>query len=80
MRVTFGKRLWVVWLVLTAMTLVYVWMDTTTAQNGTLKASTVVTVSAIGIALVKVRIVFGSSWRCATLRHCCAASPTGGWC
>lgn len=58
MGVTFGKRLWVVWLVLTAMTLVYVWMDTTTAQNGTLKASTVVTVSAIGIALVKVRIVF----------------------
>jgi hypothetical protein len=53
-----NKRLLIVWLILTAMTLVYVFLDETTDQNGTLKASTVVTVSAIGIALIKVRIIF----------------------
>jgi hypothetical protein len=55
---TFNKRLAIVWLILTAMTLVYVWLDEAVDQNGTLKASTVVTVSAIVIALVKVRIIF----------------------
>jgi hypothetical protein len=53
-----NKRLLIVWLILTSMTLVYVWMDQTVDQNGTLSASTVVTVSAIMIALVKVRIIF----------------------
>jgi hypothetical protein len=48
----------IVWLILTAMTLAYVWIDHTADQNGTLRASTVVTVSAIGIALIKVRIIF----------------------
>ncbi len=55
---TFNKRLLIVWLVLTSMTLVYVWMDHTVDQHGALNASTVVTVSAIVIALVKVRIIF----------------------
>ena len=55
---TFNKRLAIVWLILTAMTLIYVWLDEAVDQNGTLKASTVVTVSAIVIALVKVRIIF----------------------
>lgn len=55
---TFNKRLAIVWLILSAMTLVYVWLDEAVDQNGTLKASTVVTVSAIVIALVKVRIIF----------------------
>lgn len=55
---TFNKRLAIVWLILTAMTLVYVWLDEAVDQNGTLRASTVVTVSAIVIALVKVRIIF----------------------
>jgi hypothetical protein len=55
---TFNKRLLIVWLILTSMTLVYVWLDHTVDQNGNLKASTVVTVSAIVIALVKVRIIF----------------------
>jgi hypothetical protein len=55
---TFNKRLLIVWLILTAMTLAYVWIDHTADQNGTLRASTVVTVSAIGIALIKVRIIF----------------------
>jgi hypothetical protein len=40
------------------MTLVYVWLDHSVDRNGTQQASTVVTVSAIVIALVKVRIIF----------------------
>jgi Prokaryotic Cytochrome C oxidase subunit IV len=58
MSATFNKRLLIVWLILTSMTLVYVWMDNTVDQNGTLRASTVVTVSAVVIALIKVRIIF----------------------
>jgi len=57
-RTTFNKRLLIVWAILTSMTLVYVWLDEAVDQNGTLKASTVVTVSAIGIAVIKVRIIF----------------------
>jgi heme/copper-type cytochrome/quinol oxidase subunit 4 len=48
----------VVWAILTVLTLIYVWMDEAVDQNGTLTASTVVTVSAIAIALIKVRIIF----------------------
>jgi hypothetical protein len=55
---TFNKRLLIVWLILTSMTLAYVWIDHTVDQNGTLKASTVVTVSASVIAVIKVRIIF----------------------
>jgi hypothetical protein len=55
---TFNKRLLIVWAILTSMTLVYVWLDHSVDQDGTLKASTVVTVSAIVIALIKVRIIF----------------------
>lgn len=58
MRTKGNTRLLIVWAILTAMTLVYVWLDEAVYQNGTLKASTVVTVSAIAIALVKVRIIF----------------------
>lgn len=58
MSTTFNKRLLIVWLILTSMTLVYVWLDEAVDQNGALRASTVVTVSAIGIALIKVRIIF----------------------
>ncbi|MET0164938.1 MAG: cytochrome C oxidase subunit IV family protein [Vicinamibacterales bacterium] len=58
MSTTFNKRLLIVWATLTSMTLVYVWLDNSVDQNGTLKASTVVTVSAIVIALIKVRIIF----------------------
>jgi hypothetical protein len=54
----FNKRLMIVWMALTAMTLAYVWLDHSADDDGTLKASTVVTVSAIAIALVKVRIIF----------------------
>jgi Prokaryotic Cytochrome C oxidase subunit IV len=55
---TFNKRLLVVWLVLTSMTLAYVWMDGSVDDDGMLGASSVVTVGAIAIALVKVRIIF----------------------
>ena len=55
---TFNKRLAIVWLVLSAMTLAYVWLDRSADDDGVLKASTVVTVGAIVIALVKVRIIF----------------------
>jgi hypothetical protein len=55
---TFSKRLAIVWLVLTAMTLAYVWLDHSVDDDGVLKASTFVTVSAIVIALVKVRVIF----------------------
>ena len=58
MRTKGNTRLLIVWAILTAMTLVYVWLDEAVDQNGTLKASTVVTVSAIVIALIKVRIIF----------------------
>jgi Prokaryotic Cytochrome C oxidase subunit IV len=58
MRAILGNRLLIVWVILTSMTLVYVWLDHTVDQNGTLRASTVITVSAIVIALIKVRIIF----------------------
>ena len=58
MTTTFNKRLMIVWLVLTAMTLAYIWLDRSADDDGLLRASTVVTVSAIVIALVKVRIIF----------------------
>ncbi|HET6731121.1 cytochrome C oxidase subunit IV family protein [Mycobacterium sp.] len=58
MSVAFNKRLLIVWLILSSMTLAYVWMDQAVDQNGTLRASTVVTVCAITIALIKVRIIF----------------------
>jgi hypothetical protein len=54
----FNKRLLIVWLILSSITLGYVWLDHAVDQNGTLRASTVVTVSAIVIALIKVRIIF----------------------
>jgi hypothetical protein len=55
---TFNKRLLIVWAILTSMTLAYVWLDGAADQDGALRASTVVTVSAIVIALIKVRIIF----------------------
>jgi len=55
---TFNKRLAIVWLVLTTMTLAYIWLDHSADDHAELKASTVVTVAAIVIALVKVRIIF----------------------
>jgi hypothetical protein len=54
----FNKRLLIVWVILTSLTLIYVVIDHSVDGDGALRASTVVTVSAIVIALVKVRIIF----------------------
>jgi hypothetical protein len=54
----FNKRLMIVWLVLSAMTLAYVWLGNSVDDDGILRANTAVTVSAIVIALIKVRIIF----------------------
>ena len=53
-----NRRLLIVLAILTAMTLIYVVLDQRADDAGTLRASTVVTVAAILIALVKVRIIF----------------------
>lgn len=55
-RIRFNKRLLVVWTILAALTLAYLWIDR--SVDGALKSSTVVTSSVIIIALVKVRIIF----------------------
>jgi hypothetical protein len=55
---TFNKRLMIVWLVLTSMTLIYVWLDHSSGNGDTLRPSAFVTVGAIVIALIKVRIIF----------------------
>jgi hypothetical protein len=51
------KRLFIAWLVLVAITVIYVWMDKSADERGVLVASTTVTVVAIGLALVKFRII-----------------------
>lgn len=52
----FNKRLMIVWLVLSALTLAYLGIDH--SAGGSCKAGAVVTASVIVIALVKVRIIF----------------------
>jgi hypothetical protein len=56
MKTTFNKRLLVVWLILAALTLSYLWIDHT--LSGSLTASALVTSGVIVIALIKVRIIF----------------------
>jgi len=51
------KRLNVAWLVVVAITVIYLWIDHTAEHDGVPTASTAVTVSAIVLALVKYRIV-----------------------
>jgi Prokaryotic Cytochrome C oxidase subunit IV len=53
----FDKRLLIVWLVLVAITLGYLWIDHAASHGGVLVASSLVTVIAICLALVKVRII-----------------------
>jgi Prokaryotic Cytochrome C oxidase subunit IV len=55
---TFNKRLMCVWFLLSLMTFAYIWLDDRADDDGLLRASTAVTVGAIAIALVKVRIIF----------------------
>lgn len=47
-----------VWAILAALTLGYLWLDHSAGRAGTLRSSAVVTSSVIVIALVKVRIIF----------------------
>ena len=51
------QRLNLAWLVVVAITVIYVWIDHTAEAGGVATASTAVTVSAILLALVKYRIV-----------------------
>jgi Prokaryotic Cytochrome C oxidase subunit IV len=55
-KTTFNKRLLVVWLVLAAFTLSYLWIDH--SLSGSLTPSAILTSSVITIALIKVRIIF----------------------
>lgn len=57
MNAGFTKRLLVVWLILSAITLVYLWVGSVDPARA-LRPSAVVTTSAIVMALVKVRIIF----------------------
>jgi Prokaryotic Cytochrome C oxidase subunit IV len=58
MPITLNKRLALVWLILALLTLCYLWIDRSGDHGGVLHPSVVVTVAAIVIALVKVRIIF----------------------
>ena len=58
MNIAFNKRLAQVWLILALLTLSYLWIDRTADHDGAFHPSVVVTVTAIVIALVKVRIIF----------------------
>ncbi len=53
----FNKRLFGVWLVLVAISLAYLGIDRAATHSGIPTASTVVTVAAICLALIKVRII-----------------------
>jgi hypothetical protein len=57
METAFNKRLFVVWLILVAISLAYLWIDHAASHEGLPTASTVVTVAAICFALTKVRII-----------------------
>jgi hypothetical protein len=54
----FNKRLLVVWVVLSSLTLAYLWIDHSVDHDGSLRPSALVTSSVIVIALIKVRIIF----------------------
>ncbi len=57
METVFNKRLFVVWLILVAISLAYLWIDHEASHEGIPSASAVVTVGAICLALIKVRII-----------------------
>jgi Prokaryotic Cytochrome C oxidase subunit IV len=50
-------RLLAAWLILVAITVIYLGIDRSADDEGTLAASTIVTISAILLALAKVRII-----------------------
>ena len=57
METTFNKRLFVAWSVLVGITLTYLGIDQSATDGALSRASVVVTVVAICLALVKVRII-----------------------
>ncbi|MEX5712397.1 cytochrome C oxidase subunit IV family protein [Parafrankia sp. FMc6] len=57
MGTTLNKRLLAVWVVLSAITVGYLWIDHSADRHGAPAASTVATIGAIALALVKVRII-----------------------
>lgn len=52
-----NKRLLVVWLILVGITVSYLWIDHAAARHGVAAPSTVVTLAAVCLALIKVRII-----------------------
>src|SRR3974390_2527907 len=54
---SFNVRLFAVWLILVGISLLYLWIDHSVDKSGVLVASGVVTVVAICLALIKVRII-----------------------
>jgi hypothetical protein len=56
-KTSLNKRLFVVWLILSGLSVAYLWLDHTADDHGAPKASAAVTTGAIVIALVKVRII-----------------------
>ena len=48
----------VIWLILAAITLTYLALDNSADEHGAYRASTVVTTIAIGLALLKARLIF----------------------
>ena len=57
METRFNLRLFVVWLILVGITVTYLWIDHTASHDGVPSASTAVTIAAICIALIKVRVI-----------------------
>ena len=57
MKTTADKRLFVVWLILVAITLIYLRIDNSADDHGVRLASTSVTVAAICLALAKVWLI-----------------------
>jgi hypothetical protein len=57
MDISSKTRIFIAWLVLVAITIIYLWIDHSADESGALVASTTVTVTAIFLALVKFRIV-----------------------
>jgi hypothetical protein len=53
-----GRRSLIVWLLLSAITLGYLVLDGSADNRGAYRASSVVTIVAIGLALVKARFIF----------------------
>ncbi|WP_319456022.1 MULTISPECIES: cytochrome C oxidase subunit IV family protein [unclassified Mycobacterium] len=58
MNAAVNKRLLIVWVILSSMTLLYLWLDRSVDLDGVLSPSAAVTTSVIVIALIKVRIIF----------------------